>query len=129
MLLAILQAAPPDPAPTWQLYMSGVATLGAAAALWTARTVFFVRDEVRDLKRDVSGPNGENGIKSDVKKLTERVDDLEDWQLALEAVARAEREQYHGEERRQRSRRLRDMVLEQLRSERTDALTSIGDQP
>lgn len=119
LLLSLLVATPPpeSPSPT-QIWQNVMLTLIAAGVLWIARTVFFVRDEVRDLKHEVVGRDGQNGIKSAVRRLTDRVDDLEDWRTALDAVAEAERAQYHGEERRQNARRLRDRVLDQLRQER-----------
>lgn len=112
-------AAPsPEIVTIWQVWQSVLLTLITAGVLWIARTVFLVRDAVRDLKH---GMLMLTELRTDVRKLSRRVGRLEDFRIALEAVAEAEREQHPGEDRRQGNRRLRDRVLAQLRETQDDA--------
>lgn len=109
-------AIPPDAGDLWQIWQSVLLTLITASALWTARTVFLVRDAVRDAVRDLKhGMALLSEVQTDLRGLRRRVGKLEDFRIALEAVTEAEREQYPGEDRRHGSRRLRDRVLDQVR--------------
>lgn len=111
-----MPAPSPESATMWQIWQSVLLTLITASALWTARTVFLVRDAVRDAVRDLRhGMALLSEVQTDLRGLRRRVGKLEDFRIALEAVAEAEREQHPGEDRRQGVRRLRDRVLEQLR--------------
>lgn len=103
----------PEIAQTWEVAKSVMLTLTTLGVAWIARTVFVTRDDVRDLKYDVRGVDGTNGIKSIVKHLDERVGVLEDHKIMLDAVEEAERQQYQGDERRHGARRLRDIIRDE----------------
>jgi hypothetical protein len=79
---------------------------------FTARMLWCLRDDMRDVKRDLHGVDGNNGIKSDVRLLVQRVDVLDDWMKANEAVAKYEQEHYHGPDRRAGPRRIGEVVDE-----------------
>ena len=87
--------------------------LAPGVSLWLLRSVMGLRDDVRDLKREVIGVDGTNGLKSRVVRNEARLEVLEDQKIAMDAVEKAERERYHGEERRGGVRRLRDMIREE----------------
>lgn len=91
----------------------------ATAALKELREV---KTDIRDLKRDVHGVDGTNGIKSDVKLLVKRVDAIEDRNIAIDAVVEAERQQWPHRDRRAGARRLRD-VIHEAHDERQRAMT------
>lgn len=104
LILAIQTAVPAE---GWEMakgVMMALTTLGVG---WTAKTVFFLRDDVRDLKRTV-GTDGSNGLKTAVASLSDRLGRIEDRNSRIDAVAEAERRQYPGPERRRELRRLRD---------------------
>ena len=112
-------------------------TLLTTCAGFIARLLYTLRDEVRDLKRDlrevkkdIHGVDGSNGIKSDVRLLVQRVDVLEDWKIAQIAVAETERRQYHGPDRRAGPRRMSEVVDEGHREKMrrvTDEYSSGGE--
>lgn len=99
-------------APAWELTKGIMLTLSTAGILWTSRTVFFLRDDVRDLKKDVGGADGKNGVKSDVRTLGRRVDEIERRNDRQDVADEFDREGYQGEDRRVRARRLRDQLKE-----------------
>jgi hypothetical protein len=103
---------------SWEVAKGVMATLSTAGILWACKTLFKVRDDVRDLKYDVSGKDGDNGIKSLVKNLDKRVEVLEDHKIMLDAVEDAERAQYQGDERRHGARRLRDIIRDEHTGDR-----------
>lgn len=82
-------------------------------SLWVLRAILGLRDDVRDVKRDVSGVDGTNGLKSTVRSMGARLEELEDRQLAIDAIEEHEREQYTGPEKRHRARRFRDLIREE----------------
>lgn len=91
----------------------------AREALTVLRAVLV---DLRDLKRDVHGIDGKNGIKSDVKLLVQRVDAIEDRNIAIDAVVEAERQAWPHPDRRQGARRLQDVIRE-AQEERMRRLT------
>lgn len=99
-------------APAWELTKGVMLTLSTAGVLWTARTVFFLRDDVRDLKKDVGGADGTNGVKSEVRALIRRIDSVEKRNDRQDLAEEIERENYQGEDRRQAARRLKDKLRE-----------------
>jgi hypothetical protein len=60
----------------------------------------------------VVGPDGTNGLRGEVKKHAERLDLIDDRNLAIDAVAKAARAQYGGEERRHEARRAEDVLAD-----------------
>lgn len=107
---------PIDIAPLWDIAKGVMLTLTTAGVGWTARTVFVIRDDMRDLKTDVHGRDGTNGIKSMVKQLITRVDAIEDRNLVIDAVAEAEKEEYTGDERRHGLRSVRELIRSEVAS-------------
>ena len=103
-MLSILES-PPAVLAGWEVAKGVMTTLSTAGILGVLTLCFSLRDAVRDLKRDVSGHDGKNGIKSVVAELEERVGELEMRNAEREAVERA---QYEGPERRHGARRLSD---------------------
>lgn len=79
---------------------------------FTARMLWCLRDDMRDVKHDLHGIDGKNGIKSDVRLLVQRVDAIEDWKIASLAVSESERHHYHGPDRRAGPRRLGEVTDE-----------------
>lgn len=102
----------PEVAISWEAVRTVFGALTTGGVMWVCRMVFCMRDDVRDLKHDVRGVDGTNGIKSTVRRLDERVSVIEDRHIALDAIARADREAYHGEERRLHIRRLHDLAID-----------------
>jgi hypothetical protein len=82
--------------------------------------------DIHDLKRDIHGDDGKNGIKGDVRLLVRRVDAIEDRNIAIDAVVEAEREQWPYPDRRHGQRRLHDVIRE-AQEERSRRLAD--DQP
>lgn len=85
-------------------------TVMTGAVSFCARMLWSLRDDMRDVKRDLHGTDGQNGIKSDVKLLVKRVDAIEDRNIAIDAVSEAERHLWPHPDRRQGPRRLHDVV-------------------
>ncbi len=84
-------------------------TLTTAGVLFTVKTIFGLRDEVRTLTAIVCGPDGGNGLRSDVRRNNLRLDSIENRNRELDAISKRERELYTGPEKRQQtSRRDRD---------------------
>ncbi len=98
----------------WEIGKGVMLTLTTAGVLWIARSTFFLRDDVRDLAHDVRGRDGDNGIKSSLRKLVDRTDALEGRNERLDAIKAYEKEQYAGEDRRESERRLLDKVRAEI---------------
>lgn len=81
----------------------------AAAALKELREV---KIDMREVKRDIHGTDGKNGIKSDVRLLVKRVDLIEDRNIAEDAVKETERQMWPHPDRRHGPRRLHDVIRE-----------------
>jgi hypothetical protein len=81
------------------------------ASLWVARMVFLLRDDVRDLMRDI-GRDGKDGLKATVALLGDRIDVIEARFIAIDAVEESERQLHDGPNRRHEVRRTRDQILE-----------------
>lgn len=111
-IYAVIQAATVS-AEGWETAKGVMLTLSTAATMWIARTLFTLRDAVRDLKTAV-GTDGGNGVISKVKQHALRLDAIEDRNLAIDAIAEKEAREYQGPERRQSARRLRDQLLPQM---------------
>lgn len=92
-LLEIAQAAPTkEIAAGWEIVKGVLITLGAAAAIGSYKMMFGIRDTVRDTRRDLRGEKGDNGIIGEVKKITDRLEKLEAWKIAEDAVTAVEHE-------------------------------------
>lgn len=104
-LWILIQAAVPSEG--WEILKSGMLAATTAGVAWTARTVFYLRDDVRDLKAAV-GTDGKNGLKKTADDLHGRLGKIEARHARIDAVAEAERDSYEGPERRRSVRRLRD---------------------
>lgn len=89
-----------------------ICTYIATTARAALRELREVKTDLRDLKRDVHGTDGTNGIKSDVKLLVKRVDAIEDRNIEIDAVTEYERQQWPHADRRAGARRLRDVAHE-----------------
>lgn len=93
---------------SWEVAKSVMLALITIASLWTARTVFTLRDAVRDLSTTVVGVDGLN---AKMKMVEMRLGKIEERNLKIDAIAQLEREQYDGPERREAIRRMRDHLL------------------
>lgn len=96
-------------AASWEVAKSVMITITCAGILWMCKTLFTVRDDVRDLKRDWKGEDGTNGAKSQLADHDQRLDDIERRNLRIDAV---EQELYDGPNRRRQARRLTDIIRE-----------------
>lgn len=94
----------------WRLVQGVMMTLTTLGVGWTAKTVFHLRDDVRELKSCV-GTDGKNGLQTAVAEINSRVRHIEERHAAIDAVAEAERNGYEGPERRYQVRRQRDSLL------------------
>jgi hypothetical protein len=109
-----------DPVSIGETIRTISSALTMLASLWVARMVFLLRDDVRDLMRDI-GKDGSDGIKAIVALHGRRLDTIEGRFIAIDAVEEAERNLHEGPDKRQTSRRLMD-ELRQLH-ERSDRPT------
>lgn len=98
-------------AESWETAKGVMMTISTAATMWIVRTLFHLRDAVRDLKSTVIGADGRNGLNSKIRKAEARLDEIEDRNREIDAVARAEQAQYEGPERRKHPRRMRDSLI------------------
>ncbi len=73
-----------------------------------------VTDRLGRIDYILCGPDGENGLRSDVRLVVARVSSIENRNLEIDAIAAREREQYNGPEKRQTRRRMRDNLLPDL---------------
>jgi hypothetical protein len=82
------------------------------------RLLVDLRDGHRDLKREVSGSDGKNGLKSEMRAVKEKMGELEDWLLVVDSVLKmrgmydAPHEHAGEERRREVARRLRGIRKE-----------------
>ncbi len=109
-VFALLQT-PQVGAEPWEIakgVMLSLSTLGVGYLVKTVRAMEF---SVTSLQNIVTGVDGKNGLKGDAKLHDARLDELEIWRTKLDTASVIERELYEGEERRQRSRRIRDKLL------------------
>lgn len=94
----------------WETAKGVMLTISTAATMWIGKTLFAMRDDVRDLKRTV-GTDGKNGVLKVVEGIATRVQHIEERHAAIDAVAEAERDGYEGPERRYHTRRMRDALI------------------
>lgn len=120
VLLPVYQTATvADLAPLWEILKAVMLSITTMAALWTARTVFVVRDTVREVVIELRGVDGKNGLKSKVGDHETRLGKIEDRNLVLDALTEAERGQYTGKERRHEPlRKLLEMIRQEMEEER-----------
>jgi hypothetical protein len=97
-------------------------TLLTTSAGIIVRLLYTLRDEVRDMKRDLRGNGDGEGLIKRVTRNERRLDALEDRNIAIDAVEAAEQREHPEIDRRVGLRRKRDIVHEVLdeRSRRTD---------
>lgn len=107
--IAALQATL-DGNPTWEIAKGVMLSLSTASILASAALLWRLRDGVRDLKREVCGEDGKNGLKSEMRNVLRRLTAIEARNIAVDAVAEAERELHDGPDRRHHARRLRDKI-------------------
>ena len=98
----------------WETAKGVMMTISTAATMWIVRTLFHLRDAVRDLKSTVIGADGRNGLNSKIRKAEARLDAIEDRNIALDTIAELEKAEYRGPERRKRPRRHRDKLLPEI---------------
>lgn len=89
-------------------------TLGIALLGFLSRLVYTLRDDVRDVKYDLRGKGTGEGLIATVARHEARLDVIEDWKIALDAVADAERREHVGPDRRVGPRRKLDVAHEVL---------------
>lgn len=111
-LIQLAATAGGDLTPLWDAAKAIGGTVFVTASLWTARTVFVIRDDVREMKQELFGRDGTNGMRSVVRKSAERLDLIDARHIAMDAVAEAERDLYEGDDKRHRPRRLADHLRE-----------------
>jgi len=73
-----------------------------------------VTDRLGRIDFILCGPDGENGLRSDVRLVVERVYAIENRNLEIDAIAAREREQYQGPEKRKDLRRFRDKLMPEI---------------
>lgn len=91
---------------------------------YSSRVLYCLRDDVRDLKKEVKGDDGKGGMTADINRLRKDADWLlrRRWEqdeaervrsdLKRRALAEAERDQYDGPDRRHDVRRDRDRLAD-----------------
>lgn len=94
----------------WEVVKGVMLTLTTAGVGWTAKTVFTLRDDVRDLKKTV-GENG-NGLVALAANNARRLDDIDDRHLRVDTATAIEREL--AEEKY--GRRYRDKITDEHRT-------------
>ena len=73
-----------------------------------------VTDRLGRIDFILCGADGENGLRSDVRLVVERVHAIENRNLEIDAIAAREREQYQGPEKRKDLRRFRDKLMPEI---------------
>lgn len=114
MIFSLLLQTAALPSEGWPLVQGIMVTLTTIGVAWIARTVFCLRDDVRDLKNTVGTDGNSDGLKWQVADIDKRLRAMERRNIELDAVAEAERQQYQGPERRWTARRLRDHLLPEI---------------
>lgn len=112
--LALASAQSIDAAPLWEVTKGVMLTASTALLTWIATTLRKVEREQVNQRHILVGVDGDNGIRSQVRLHEERLGAIEDRNLALDAVADAERHNHPGPDRRIGARRTRDVVHEAL---------------
>jgi hypothetical protein len=97
-------------------------TLLTTSAGIIVRLLYTLRDEVRDMKRDLRGNGDGEGLIKKMQRFATRLDALEDRNIAIDAVADAERREHPDPDRRVGPRRKRDIVHEVM-DERAHRIT------
>lgn len=111
-VFAALQAI--DAAPAWELAKGVMLTVCTSTLSYG---VVLLRQLVKGQERHEAiliGVDGKNGLRSKVDLLVQRVDAIEDRNIALDAIADAERHQWPHPDRRTGPRRMRDVTHEVL---------------
>lgn len=102
-------AAASDAATVWSFAKDILTVIAAAGAVG----VFRMRDDVREIKHELFGRDGTNGMKSDLRKAEARVLLMEKRNEKLDTAAEIEA-RYEGEEKRQHLRRARDVAAQEI---------------
>ena len=97
---------------TWEAIKSLLLVFIAGGVTWMCKTLLVMRENFHDLKVEVVGVDGKNGLKSKVADLLTRVKAIDQRHERLDAIDEYERQQHPGPDRRQGARRLRDIVRE-----------------
>lgn len=95
---------------SWEVIRSLLLVFITGGVTWAVKILLGLRDSFHDLTIEVRGVDGKNGLKSKVKVLEGKVNAIDERHTRLDAVEEYERQQYHGEDRRKETRRLRDIV-------------------
>lgn len=112
-MLAPAQLAEPHAvAPIWEVAKGVMMTLVTGGVWWIARTVFALRDDMRDIKHEVCDPK--TGLKALVARNDARIGLIEDRNLVIDAVAKLEKEEYDGDERRHGLRSVQAMIRNEV---------------
>ncbi len=111
--LVILAQTTPAVSMSWDAFTGILLSLTTLGVLWTARTVFSLRDNVRDLMGEV-GIDGKNGLKRKYADIDCRLSNIESRNDRIDAIVANERDQWKGDERREDLRRERDSLLPQI---------------
>jgi len=91
---ALLQATPAQSA--WELAKGVMLTLTTAGVMGMLHLMLRMRDDVRDLKREVGTGIGGDGLKAASNDHEERIQDLEGWKIAENAITEIEKERLRG---------------------------------
>ncbi len=75
-----------------------------------------VTDRLGRIDYILCGPDGENGLRSDVRNISHRVAGIENRNREIDAIAAIERAQFSGPEKRKDTRRLRDTLIPEIPS-------------
>jgi hypothetical protein len=75
------------------------------------RLLVKLRDDNRSIQREVTGVDGRNGLKSEMREVKAKLGELEDWLLVVDSVIKLRgmydaQHEHIGEERRQAMERL-----------------------
>jgi hypothetical protein len=118
-LALVLLAALPGPVDTppgiWEIAKGTMLFVITGGVGFMCKLLWGMRDMVVDHESAIYGHKGENGLKRGLKAVTDRVDLIEDRNTGIDAVAAAEKAEYHGPERRHQAlQTIVDMVKQEL---------------
>lgn len=94
----------------WEIAKGIMLFVSTSLLAWIATTLRRVEQTLVKHEHILIGVDGKNGLRSKVAHNDERLDALEKRNIAIDAVAEAERDLHPGPDRRHDARRLRDKI-------------------
>lgn len=112
-LLVYLQATPVTQigVESWEIAKGIMLSLSTLGVGYLVRSVHKMEFAVMELQREVFDKDGNNGLKREAARQKDEIAAIKDRNLAIDTLAKKERDQYQGEERRRHLRRERDQVF------------------